>query len=331
MEDDIVFPDEVDQPRRGVLPPGLPAVGEQLTGVGDVADRGVKPHVQHFPLSPLDRHRDAPREVAAHGARLQPHIEPALALTVDVGAPLLVLLEDPLGEPVLIVIEREVPVGRRALHRGGAAQLGVGTDQLVRAQLRAALLALIAIRLLIATAGAGADDVSVGEELSRLLIVVLLGRLLDKLPVIIELAEKGGCGLLVDLGRGAGVDVEGDPEVLKGLLDDPMELVHHLLRGDAPLLGLKGDRHTVFIGATDKEHLPSAQSQVAGVDVCRHVDAGEVTDVHRPIGVGQRGGDESSLEVTIILTHDLYTLYYIGHKGTTFRRLPGRLPRGVQG
>ena len=28
VEDDIVFPDEVDQPRRGVLPPGLPAVGE---------------------------------------------------------------------------------------------------------------------------------------------------------------------------------------------------------------------------------------------------------------------------------------------------------------
>ena len=200
VEDDIVLPDKVDQPRRGVLPPGLPAVGEQLAGIGDVADRGVKPDVQHLPLRTLDRHGDAPGEVAAHGARLQPHVEPALALTIDVGAPLLVLLEDPLGEPVLIVIEREVPMGSRTLHRGGAAQLGVRVDQLVRTQLRATLLALIAIRLLVAAAGAGANDVSVGEELSRLLIVVLLGRLLDKLSLIIQLAEKGGCRLLVGLG-----------------------------------------------------------------------------------------------------------------------------------
>ena len=91
-------------------------------------------------------------------------------------------------------------MGSRTLHRGGAAQLGVRVDQLVRTQLRATLLALIAIRLLVAAAGASANDVSVGEELSRLLIVVLLGRLLDKLSLIIQLAEKGGCRLLVGLG-----------------------------------------------------------------------------------------------------------------------------------
>ena len=53
VKDDIVLTDEVDHAGLGIFPPGLPTIGEELFGIGDIADRGVKPYVEHLALSAL--------------------------------------------------------------------------------------------------------------------------------------------------------------------------------------------------------------------------------------------------------------------------------------
>ena len=184
VEDDVVLADEVQHTRLWILPPCLPAsvaLGlrvTQLLRVTDVADRRIKPDVEHLAFGALDRHGNTPVQIATDGARLQPHVEPALALSVDVWLPLLVLLEDPLAEERLVLVERQVPV-LRATHHGRASADGrAWIDQLRRAERRTATLALVAISVLVATVGAGAGDIAVGEELSGLLVVVLITLLL---------------------------------------------------------------------------------------------------------------------------------------------------------
>ena len=123
VEDDVVLADKVQHTRLWILPPRLPATVAlglrvaQFLRVTDVADRRIKPDVEHLALGTFDRHGNTPIQIAADSARLQAHIEPALALSVDVWLPLLVLLEDPLTEERLVLVERQVPV-LRATHHG---------------------------------------------------------------------------------------------------------------------------------------------------------------------------------------------------------------------
>ncbi len=189
VEDDVVLADEVDHLRILRLPVGLP-LGRQVLRRGDVADRSVEPDVEHLALGALHRHGDAPVEVAAHGTRLQTSVEPALALPVDVGFPLLVPLEDPCAEKLLVAVERQIPVLRLALDGHRARHGAVGLEELVGREGRAALLALVAVGAFVAALGAGAHDVAVGEEGLRLLVVVLFRGALDELALVVELAEK---------------------------------------------------------------------------------------------------------------------------------------------
>ena len=299
VEDDVVLADEVDQPGVRRLPPLLPAVGQELLRVGDVADRGVEPHVEDLALGALHGHGHAPVEVAGDGARLQAAVQPALDLAVDVGAPLLVALEDPFAEPGLIVLEREVPVGGLLLDGLGAAELALGVDQLLGAERAAAFLALVAVGAFIAALGAGAHDVAVRQELLRLGVVVLLALLRDELARVVEPAEELGGRLGVHLGRGAAIDVEMDAEPLERVLDDAVVAVHDVLRGAALLAGLDGDGHAVLVGAADIQDFPAAHAQVAHIDVCGYIDTGEVADVDRTVGVRQRAGHEGSLELFV--------------------------------
>ena len=108
---------------------------------------------------------------------------------------------------------------------------------------------------------------------------------------------------MVHLGGGAGVDVERDAEALEGVLDKRVIAVYDVLRGDALLLRAEGDGHAVLIRPTDEEDVASAESQVARVDVGRQVDTGKVSDMHRPISVGQCGGDEGAFEILFCFFH----------------------------
>ena len=123
VEHDVVLTDKMNQTRVLILPPLLPVAPllrltlAELLGIRHIADGGIEPYIEHLALSIVDRHGDTPVQVAGHGAWLQVHVEPALALAVDVGAPLLVLLEDPLLQPVLILVQGQIPVLRLLHHR----------------------------------------------------------------------------------------------------------------------------------------------------------------------------------------------------------------------
>ena len=128
VEHDVVLADEVDEARIVGLPPLFPRVGEEFFGVGNVADGRVKPNVEHLALSAFYRHGNAPIEVAAHGTRLQSHVKPTLALAAHVGAPFGMTL-NPRLQPLLVLVEGEVPVLRLAQHGFAARHLRFGVDE----------------------------------------------------------------------------------------------------------------------------------------------------------------------------------------------------------
>ena len=103
--------------------------------------------------------------------------------------------------------------------------------------------------------GALTRHVAVGEELLGLLVVELCGGLFCQFSLIVEFAEPFGGKLVVGLRGGAAIDIKGDTKFFETLLDHLVVAVHHVLRGDTLLAGTDGDGHTVFIRATDKQHL----------------------------------------------------------------------------
>src|SRR5699024_458938 len=107
-----------------------------------------------------------------------------------------------------------------------AAQGTFRVDEVCGVEGGAAALALVAVGILVAALGAGAYNVAVGQELLRLLVVVLLRGLLYKLAIFVELFKEARSGVGMRLGRGAAVDIERDVEILEGVLDDRVVLVY---------------------------------------------------------------------------------------------------------
>ena len=296
VEHDVVLADEMDEAGVLLLPPGFPGVRQQFLGVGDVADGGVKPHVEHFSFGAFHGHGDAPVEVAGYGTGTQSEVEPALALSVDIGAPLLVVLQNPLFQPLLVVVQREIPVGGLALDERMARHGVIGVDKFLGREGGTALLALVAIGFGRMAAGALALDVAVGEEFLCLLVVELLRLHFHEFPFIVEFAEKVGGMLLVRFRCGAGIDVEADAEVFERLLDEIVVAVDHFLHGDALFPGTDGDGHAMLVGTADEEHFLLFQTEVAHVDVGRYIYAGQVPDVYAAVGIRQGRCDQSTVE-----------------------------------
>ena len=295
VEDDIVFADEVNEARVGAFPPRFPRVGEQLFGVGDVADGGVKPHIEHFAFGTLYGHGNTPVEVATHGAGFESHVEPALALSAHIGTPFGMLF-DPRGKPLLMLVEGEIPVLGFAQYGLGSRDGAAGIDEFGGRKVLTAALALVAVGIGIAAVGAFAHDVAVSEEGLRLFVVVLLVGFLQKLAFVVEFAEEIGGHLAVGVAGGAGIDVEGDAEAFKTVFDELVVAVHHFLNTATFLAGTNGYGHTVLVRTADEEDIAVAEAEIAGIDVGGDVDTGEVADVHTAVGIGQGGGDEGSLE-----------------------------------
>ena len=130
-----------------------------------------------------------------------------------------------------------------------------------------------------------------------LLIVELLRSDFHKFPLVIELLEKVGGKLMVNLAGGAAVDVETDTKVSKRFLDDAMIAIHHILHSASLLLCTDGHRYTMLITPTHKHHLTSLQSQVSRIDVGRYIHASQMSNVYRSIGIWQRCRHSCSLKV----------------------------------
>ena len=171
------------------------------------------------------------------------------------------------------------------------------------------MLALVAVCALVVAVRTLARDVSVGEELLCLLVIILLCGLLYQFAVVIQLLEEVRSHLVVSLRCGAAVDVERDAELLEALLYHRVISVNDILRRDAFLLCAYGDRHSVLVASSDEYHVFVFQAQVAHVYVGRHIYSGQVSDVHTAVGIRQGGGYGCTFE--FLLFHYYDVLYFL--------------------
>ena len=190
MEDDVVLADEMDETGVLALPPFLPTLRQKFLSVRNISYRSVEPDIKDLAFSSFDRHGNSPVKVAADSPGLKPAVQPRFALAVDIAPPLLVVLEDPFPQPRLVLIQGKVPVGGLLLNRLSAAELGLRVQELFRAESASALLALVPVGVRVATLGAGADYVPVGQEGLRLRVVVLLALHGDELSLVVQLTEE---------------------------------------------------------------------------------------------------------------------------------------------
>ena len=68
-----------------------------------------------------------------------------------------------------------------------------------------------------------------------------------------------------------------------------MVAIHYLLHRDTLFLCPDSDGHSMLVGTSDEDDVLVFQSKVADVYVCRHIDTGEVTDMHTAVSVWQCG------------------------------------------
>lgn len=314
VEHDVVLANEVDETCRGVLPPSLPVplfgmCLAELLGVGDIADGCIEPYVEYLAFHTLHRHGDTPIEITSYGTRVQTAVNPALALAIDVGTPFFMLFENPLLKPRLVLVERQVPMRGLALDQGIAGEGIARVDELLGREGTATILTLVAIGTLRMAARTLAHDIAVGKELMGFIVVELLALHLHELVVVIELTEKVAGYLMMDVAGGTAIYVERNAEPFERILDDLVITIDDILRRAALLLGTNGDRHTMFVTATDEEYFLTLQAQITYIDVGRYIHTGQVTDVHWSIGIRKCRRDKCSFE---FLFHHGFSIFIFG-------------------
>ena len=130
---------------------------------------------------------------------MEASVDPALALAVNVASPLLVAIENPLRKPLLVLIEREIPMLGLLLYEFSAAESRLRVDEFIRAEGGTALLALVSICTFSAATWTCSCNISVCKECLCFLVIVLLTHLLNELALIIQLAEILRCILVMSL------------------------------------------------------------------------------------------------------------------------------------
>ena len=88
-----------------------------------------------------------------------------------------------------------------------------------------------------------------------------------------------------------------------------MIAVNDILRSDSYLLGTKGDGHSVFVGATDEEYVFLLQAEVAYIDVGWYLNASQMADMYRAVGVRKCRGYGCSFEVLFHL-YDVFIVSF---------------------
>lgn len=86
---------------------------------------------------------------------------------------------------------------------------------------------------------------------------------------------------------GAGEQIVAQAEVAQIVRDHAVVAVRKFLRGDALLVGLHQNRRTMLVGAGHHEHIVTLHALVSCVDVGRHTEAGDVTNMTGPFAYGQ--------------------------------------------
>ena len=189
VEDGVVLADEVDQAGVGLLPVLAPTVRlprflRPLHRGRNVTDAGVEPDVEALVLVAGLGDRHAPGDVARYGAILEAGVDDAEDKVPDLRPPVVPAL-DVLPQPVAELGEVQVQVRRLPDLGRPAGDLGVRLYELVGLVPRAAVVALVAPRLLVAAHGAGPLDVAVRQEAALGRAVHLLALGLGDVPALL--------------------------------------------------------------------------------------------------------------------------------------------------
>ena len=75
-----------------------------------------------------------------------------------------------------------------------------------------------------------------------------------------------------------------------------MIAVDHVLRRAALFLGTDSDGHAMLVAAADEKDIFALQTQVADIDVSRHINSSQMTDVDGTVGIRQSRRHQCSLE-----------------------------------
>ena len=110
------------------------------------------------------------------------------------------VFQNPLLQPVLIVVERQIPVLGGFLYESMTRVVLVGgVDKFLGRECGTALLALVAVSALGTAARTCTYDVAVGEEFACHLVAELLLGLLYQFVLVVECAEEVAGKLVVNL------------------------------------------------------------------------------------------------------------------------------------
>ncbi len=169
--------------------------------------------------------------------------------------------------------------------RGFAVDLGNRVDELVRVELVAAGVALVAARAFGMADRALALDVAVGQGTAGGgADGHLLGALVD-VAVLQALLEHLLHHVLVIAGGGAGEQVVAQAEVAQVLGDHTIVAVGQLLGRETFLLRLNENRSTVLIGAGDHEHIIAFHALVTRVNVGGHTKSCDMTNMTGAVSI----------------------------------------------
>src|SRR5690606_13834630 len=227
-----------------------------LFGCGNVTNGGIEPYIQFFSLCLLKGHVDAPVEIPRHRPRLQARLKPRAALSVNIGLQhIFFTFQQPLFQPRLILIQRKIPMLRFTKHGRLSTKRGNRVNEVYWIKRGSTLLTLVAIRPIAIAVGTSTCNVTVGQKLVELLVVILLRRLLDKFAFLVQIKEKFLRQLMMDFFRSTMVNIKGDSKLFEARLNLGVVLINNRLRRGILLLCLDGNRCTVFIRSTHIHHL----------------------------------------------------------------------------
>ena len=265
-------------------PPAFPIRVGFAVGIGpfggraNIFDGGVEPDIEHLalharPVLIAAFYRHAPFQVAGDATVLQAVavMQPFLGDRGRQHGPA-ILCVDPLVDLAFQGGLAQVKVlGLAHLKVGRSGNRRARLDQIGRVQLLGAVFALIPAGLVIATVGAGALDITVGQETAIGVRIDLLFRHFLNVPVLGQLArEMLGQGVVAPRGRAAiVVKRQTEPPRQFGLfVMHPRTVIRHLFAG---FRGGQFGGRAVFVRRTDEHDLMAALTHVTGVQIRRQL------------------------------------------------------------
>ena len=197
-----------------------------------------------------------PLDVPGDAAVVQALFEIVGGEVTHVGTPV-ILLANPLGQLGIVGAETQEEVLGVPHDGRAAAQGALRANELRRVQRAAALVALVAARVVGATVGACAGDVTVRQEALVLLAeeegrgvlveVALLPQLLEDLLHRLPMIVRGG----------ASKEIVADAQPVPGLQELLVVTSGNVRRRDALLLRAHCDRRAMLVAAGEHDHLDS--------------------------------------------------------------------------